>query len=217
MVSALACKARGPGSSPSLGQNFSLSIQWEFLSENNKKYDKLITLEVIEIITQTYQCLKSILIFTCTSNGYKKFLHFKCPAETEWMSTSGRNLDFHWERKINMGNACYVHRCGISCACHAAGPGSFPDRDRFPGKGFFRCFSSPVRQMSGNFRPPRSPNIIWPSSSFHIRLVGMTELMCIVFHVCAVSEVAPALGWSLIRTGPPCPCVVKKVCMWSIV
>ena len=41
---------------------------------------------------------------------------------------------------------------------------------------FFRGFSSPVRQMSGNFRPPRSPNIIWPSySSFHIRLVGMTE------------------------------------------
>ena len=27
----------------------------------------------------------------------------------------------------------------------------------------FRGFSSPVRQMSGSFRPPRSPNIIWPS------------------------------------------------------
>ena len=37
----------------------------------------------------------------------------------------------------------------------------------------FRGFSSPVRQMSGNFRPPRSPNIIWSSSSFHIRLVGI--------------------------------------------
>ena len=33
----------------------------------------------------------------------------------------------------------------------------------------FSGFSSPVRQMSGSFRPPRSPNIIWPSSSsFHI-------------------------------------------------
>ena len=41
---------------------------------------------------------------------------------------------------------------------------------------FFQGFSSPVRQMSGNFRPPRSLNIIWPSeSSFHIRLLGMTE------------------------------------------
>ena len=30
---------------------------------------------------------------------------------------------------------------------------------------FFRGFSSPVRQMSGSFRPPRSPNIIWPSWS----------------------------------------------------
>ena len=30
---------------------------------------------------------------------------------------------------------------------------------------FFWDFSSPVRQMSGSFRPPRSPNIIWPSLS----------------------------------------------------
>ena len=29
----------------------------------------------------------------------------------------------------------------------------------------FRGFSSPVRQMSGSFRLPRSPNIIWPSLS----------------------------------------------------
>ena len=30
---------------------------------------------------------------------------------------------------------------------------------------FFRGFSSPVTQMSGSFRPPRSPNIIGPSLS----------------------------------------------------
>ena len=29
----------------------------------------------------------------------------------------------------------------------------------------FSGFSSPVRRMSGSFRPPRSPNIIWPSLS----------------------------------------------------
>ena len=29
----------------------------------------------------------------------------------------------------------------------------------------FSGFSSPIRQMSGSFRPPRSPNIIWPSLS----------------------------------------------------
>ena len=46
----------------------------------------------------------------------------------------------------------------------------------------FSGFSSPVRQMSGDFRPPRSPNIIWPSSSsFHIRLVGMTECVLSVY------------------------------------
>ena len=33
---------------------------------------------------------------------------------------------------------------------------------------FFRGFSSSVRQMSGSFRPPRSPNIIWPSLSSSI-------------------------------------------------
>ena len=45
----------------------------------------------------------------------------------------------------------------------------------------FSGFSSPVRQMSGNFRPPRSPNIIWLSSSFRIRLVGMTECVLGVY------------------------------------
>ena len=30
---------------------------------------------------------------------------------------------------------------------------------------FFRGFSSPVKQILGSFRPPRSPNIIWPSLS----------------------------------------------------
>ena len=57
-----------------------------------------------------------------------------------------------------------VHRCGTGgriCACHAAGPDSIPGRDKFPGWGFFRVSSSPVRQISGSFRPP---NIIWPSS-----------------------------------------------------
>ena len=49
-----------------------------------------------------------------------------------------------------------VHRCGASGsmrACHAAGPGSIPGKDKFPGLGFSRGFSSPVRQMSGSFRP----------------------------------------------------------------
>ena len=60
-----------------------------------------------------------------------------------------------------------VVRCGTSGsmrACHAAGPGSIPGRDKFPGWGFFGGFS-PVRQMSGSFRPQGPPNIIWPSLS----------------------------------------------------
>ena len=61
-----------------------------------------------------------------------------------------------------------VHRCGPGGsmrACHVAGPGSIPGRYRFLSEVFFRVFSSPARQMSGSFRPPRSPNIIWPSLS----------------------------------------------------
>ena len=69
-----------------------------------------------------------------------------------------------------------VHRCGTSGsmrACHAAGPGSIPGRNKFPRWGFFGVFFSPVRHMSGSFRPRRSPNIVWPSLSssiiFHYR------------------------------------------------
>ena len=52
----------------------------------------------------------------------------------------------------------------------------------FLGEVFFGGFSSAVRQMSGNFIPTRSPNIIWPPySSFHIRLVGMTECVLGVY------------------------------------
>ena len=42
-----------------------------------------------------------------------------------------------------------------------------PVRTGFLGE-IFRSFSSPVRQMSRSFRPPRSPNIIWPSLSSSI-------------------------------------------------
>ena len=50
-----------------------------------------------------------------------------------------------------------VHHCGPGCSMRA--------RVRTPVGTGFRGFSSPVRQMSGSFRSPRSPNIIWPSSS----------------------------------------------------
>ena len=63
-----------------------------------------------------------------------------------------------------------VHRYGPGGsirACHAA------DRVRsLVGTNFlgevFRSFSSPVRQMPGSFKAPRSPNTIWPSLSIII-------------------------------------------------
>ena len=80
-------------------------------------------------------------------------------------STTGRVIViYHNPKKKNRQN---VQRCGASGsmrACHAAGPGSIPGRRSFLGE-VFSGFSSPVRQMSGSFRPPKSPNIIWPSLS----------------------------------------------------
>ena len=46
-----------------------------------------------------------------------------------------------------------------------SGPGFDPRSGQVSWVRIFRSFSSPVRQMSGSFGPPRSPNIIWPSLS----------------------------------------------------
>ena len=42
----------------------------------------------------------------------------------------------------------------------------------------FRGFSSPVRRMSGSFRPIRSPNIIWLSSSSSIIISLRAPMRC---------------------------------------
>ena len=68
---------------------------------------------------------------------------------------------------VNVSQTIRVHRCGIGGsirACHAAGSGSIPVGTSFLAE-VFRGFYSPVRRMSGSFRPIRSSNIIWPSSS----------------------------------------------------
>ena len=91
-----------------------------------------------------------------------------------------------------------VHCCGPGDsmhACHAAGLGSIPGQDKFAGWGFFGGFSSPVRQMSGSFRPLRSPNIIWPSllSSF---ITGANDLRC----------------WSALKP----QIYIQTICRWTI-
>ena len=61
-----------------------------------------------------------------------------------------------------------IHRCGTGSsmrACHTVGPVIDPRLGQVSWVRFFVDFSSPVRQISGSFRPPRSPNIIWPSLS----------------------------------------------------
>ena len=93
-----------------------------------------------------------------------------------------------------------------------SGPGFDPRSGQVSCVRFYRVFSSPVKQTSGNFRPTRSPNIIWPSS-VHIHLVRINGCVndCVSFSCSCCLEVVPALSWSLIRGGPPCPCVFEKV------
>ena len=60
-----------------------------------------------------------------------------------------------------------VHHCGIGGACAPVMQWAWvrsPVGTSFLGE-VFRGFSSPVRRMSGSFRPIKSPNIIWSSSS----------------------------------------------------
>ena len=136
----------------------------------------------------------------------------------DWLATS-ENVTLGFNTLYNalgLYYYYYVHRCGSGSnmrACYAAGPGSITVRDRFSGWVFFRGFSSPVRQMSGNFRPTRSPNTIWPPlSSFHIRLVGMIECVSGVYCLSCLCCLGGGPGIELITHpgSPPCPCVVKK-------
>ena len=52
-----------------------------------------------------------------------------------------------------------------------SGPGFDPQSGQVSWVRFFRGFSSPVRQMSGSFRSPRSPNIIWTSLSLSLSII----------------------------------------------
>ena len=63
---------------------------------------------------------------------------------------------------------CLVHHCGASGSMlhlSCSGPGFNPRSGQVSWVTFFRRFSSSVRQVSGSFRPPWSPNIIWLSLS----------------------------------------------------
>ena len=87
-----------------------------------------------------------ILAFGSEVRGFK-------PGQGWWIFSEHKNPEYDFlQKKIKAIGPVSVHHCGASGsmrACHAVGPGSIPSRDRFPGWGF----SSPVRQMSGNFRP----------------------------------------------------------------
>ena len=75
-----------------------------------------------------------------------------------------------------------IHRCwpgGSMRACHAAGPGSIPGREKFPGWGFFGVIPLPARQMSGSFRP-QGPPILFGHHYHHLSsfITGANDLRC---------------------------------------
>ena len=74
----------------------------------------------------------------------------------------------------------FVHRCeacGSIRACQAAGPGSIPGRDKFPGWSFFRDLfltcKTTVRKLSAHTVPRISFG--HHNHPYHIRLVRMNE------------------------------------------
>ena len=116
----------------------------------------------------------------------------------------------------------FVHRCGAGCsmrACHPAGPGSKPGRDKFSEWCFLEFFSQLLDKCQEAL-DPQGPRISFGRHN-HSFIFALLEWMgmwmvCKIFHVRVVSEVPPGVSWSLIRGGPLCPCVIKKVCTYSM-
>ena len=73
---------------------------------------------------------------------------------------------------------CIVYYRKLSARLSRSGPGFDPRSGQVSWVRFFRGFSSPVRQMSGSFRPTRSPNIIWPSLLSLVIHSGANDLRC---------------------------------------
>ena len=61
-------------------------------------------------------------------------------------------------------------------ACHAAGPGSIPDRDKLPGRFFFSGFFLVCKTNVRKLGPHGSPNIIWPRDGIEVNV----ELYCVI-------------------------------------
>ena len=88
------------------------------------------------------------------------------------------NAGEHINSKFIFFELCHYCIGSSMRTCHAAGPGSIPGRDKFPVWGFFRGFSSPLRQMSRNFRPRRSPDIIGQHNHKKSFITGANDLRC---------------------------------------
>ena len=84
--------------------------------------------------------------------------------------------------------------------------------------GFFRGFSSSVRQTSGNFRPTSSLNNIWSSKSFfHIRPVRMNGCVDGVYRLSSLYCLGGGPGTELIpHPGKPSMCLCDHKSLYVV-
>ena len=87
-----------------------------------------------------------------------KFISCVVPVPSQRFFHFGEEIVFAWT------HIAWVHRCRSGGSMRAS-HGFDPRSGQVSWVRFFRGFSSLVRQMSGSFRSPRSPNIIWPPLS----------------------------------------------------
>ena len=78
--------------------------------------------------------------------------------------------------------------------CHAAGPGSILGRDMFPRWGIFGVFPHLLNKTQESLSP-QGPQISFGRHNQPFIFTVLAWMVCIVFHVRIVSEVAPALSW----------------------
>ena len=143
--------------------------------------------------------------------------HYGETMSTVWSpQTYLKTKKINWLKWINIKNIIMSNAVEQAVACELVTQRA---RVRSPvGTSFFGVFphlSDKCQEALG----PKRPRISF--GRYYLFVFALSEWMgawmaYLVFHVRVVSDMAPALKWSLIRGGTPCPRVVKSsLCMWS--
>ena len=122
----------------------------------------------------SYQSVVNINIIMIFLIGHKDLSHcvlFSFIIKTYWKSTTPEIPILNFQkcgRVIFLPFAINIGKLFNREIRTRSGPGFDPRSGQVSWVRFFRGFSPPVRQMSGNFRPTRSPNIILTIIIIHL-------------------------------------------------